>query len=138
MDPTLLDTDILSEVLKQRNVQVRDRARQYLRSHGQFAFSAVTRFEIIRGYKELGATSQLARFATLCGHSLILPLADAVFDRAAVLWVLARQGAFPRGDADLLIAATAIESGYHLATGNTSDFSWIPGLQVEDWRRQIP
>lgn len=135
MDPALLDTDMLSETLKQRNASVQQRARQYLRSHGQFAFSAVSRFEIIRGYKEQNATTQLARFAKFCGHSLILPVTDSVFDRAADLWVLARQGAHPCGDADLLIAATALEDDRRLITGNTSHFAWITGLTIEDWRR---
>jgi len=135
MDPALLDTDALSEVLKQRNANVRKHAQQYLRSHGQFAFSAVTRFEIIRGYKDVAATTQLAKFLTFCGHSLILPLTDAIFDRAADLWVVARQGGHSRGDADLLIAATAIEHGRRLATGNSLHFAWIPGLAIDDWRQ---
>ncbi len=135
MDPALLDTDMLSEVLKQRNPIVRKHARQYLRSHGQFAFSAVTRFEVIRGYKDAGATTQLARFLTFCGHSLVLPLTDAIFDRAADLWVLARQGGHPCGDADLLIAATALVHDRRLVTGNASHFTWIPGLAVDDWRQ---
>jgi tRNA(fMet)-specific endonuclease VapC len=135
MDPALLDTDMLSEVLKQRSPNVRKHARQYLRSHGQFALSAVTRFEIIRGYKEVGSATQLTRFLTFCGHSLILPLTDAIFDRAADLWVIARQGGHPCGDADLLIAATAIEHGRTLVTGNTSHFVWVPGLLIGDWRQ---
>jgi hypothetical protein len=48
MNAALLDTDMTSEVLKQRNVNVGQHSKQYLRSHGQFAISAVTRFEIVR------------------------------------------------------------------------------------------
>jgi tRNA(fMet)-specific endonuclease VapC len=135
MDPALLDTDALSEVLRQRNVNVRKHSQQYLRSHGQFAFSAVTRFEIIRGYKDVGAATQLQRFVTFCGHSLVLPLTDAIFDRAADLWVIGRQGGHPRSDADLLIAATAMEHGCRLVTGNVSHFAWISGLTLDDWRQ---
>lgn len=135
MDPALLDTDTLSDVLKQRNPNVRKHARRYLRSHGQFALSAVTRFEIIRGYKEQNATTPLARFLMFCGHCLILPVTDDVFDRAADLWVAARQSGHPCGDADLLIAATAIEHTRRLVTGNTGHFAWILGLPVDDWRQ---
>lgn len=134
MDLVLLDTDALSEVLKQRNPNVRKHARQYLRSHGQFALSAVTRFEVIRGYKDVGAATQLAGFFTFCGHSLILPVTDAIFDRAADLWVVARQGGHPRDDADLLIAATALEHGRRLVTSNAAHFAWVPGLAIDDWR----
>jgi len=135
MDAALLDTDMLSEVLKQRNPNVRKHARTYLCSHGQFAISAVSRFEVIRGYKERNATTQLARFLTFCGHSLILSVTDAIFDRAADLWVTARRGGHPSGDADLLIAATALEHGRDLISGNTAHFFWVAGLTVKDWRQ---
>ena len=135
MDAALLDTDLLSEVLKQRNLNVRKHARTYLRSHGQFAISAVTRFEVLRGYKEKNATTQLTRFLAFCGHSLVLPLTDAIFDRAADLWVAARRGGHPSGDADLLIAATALEHNRDLITGNIAHFAWISGLTIKDWRK---
>ena len=135
MDSALLDTDILSEVLKQRNAPVATKAASYLSIHGQFSFSVFTRFEIERGYKEKNAVRLLSRLTTFCQHSLVFPLSDAIFDRAADLWVLARQGGHPHGDADLLIAATALENGRVLITGNTAHFAWIPGLRIEDWRQ---
>lgn len=135
MDASLLDTDILSEVLKQRNATVARKAVDYLQTHGQFAVSAFTRFEIERGYKEKRATRLLLRFATFCQHSLVLPVTEAIFDRAADLWVLARQGGHPHGDSDLIIGVTALEHGRVLVTGNTPHFAWIPGLKIEDWRQ---
>ena len=77
MDPTLLDTDILSEVIKQR---------------------------------------------------------DQILDRAGELWALARRHRQPHGDADLIIAATALDSQRVLVTGNTAHFAWIPALRLLDWR----
>ncbi|MBI1904085.1 MAG: type II toxin-antitoxin system VapC family toxin [Planctomycetia bacterium] len=135
MDAVLLDTNILSEVLRGRNPVVQQHARQYLRSHGQFALSAVTRFEIIRGYKEQNASTQLTRFFTFCGHSLVLPVTDDIFDRAADLWVEARRGGHPCADADLLIAATAIEHRRSLVTSNVGHFHWMTTLAVDDWRK---
>ena len=79
MEPALLDTDILSELLKQQNPSVRTKAATYLKAHGQFAFSAFTRFEVSRGYKEKQATTILTRFETFCSHSLILPVTESVF-----------------------------------------------------------
>ena len=134
MTLALLDTDILSELLKQRNPQVTAKAAGYLQLHGQFAWSVVTRFEIARGYKDKEATTLLTRFRVFCRHSQIIPLSDAIFDRAEDLWVLARRGGLSQNDADLLIAATALETGRVLVTGNTAHFSWIPGLVLEDWR----
>jgi tRNA(fMet)-specific endonuclease VapC len=134
MNPTLLDTDLLSEVIKQRNSTVVAHAAQYLAQFGQFAFSSVTRYEIQRGYLSVGATTAITRFETLCQHSSVLAVSDSILDRAAQLWADAFRGGFPQGDADLMIAATAMEHGLSLATGNIPHFSWIPGLKIENWR----
>jgi tRNA(fMet)-specific endonuclease VapC len=134
MPPTLLDTDILSELLKQKNATVVQNAAAYLAQHGQFVFSALTRYETLRGLLDKKATAQLAKFAVFCQQSLVLPISDAILDRAADLWVTAGKKGSPRSDADLIIAATALEHGYVLATGNAAHFSWIPGLTLDDWR----
>lgn len=134
MTLALLDTDTLSEILKQRNPQVIAKATEYLRLHGPFAFSAFTRFEIARGYKAKGTATLLTRFREFCEHSLILPVTDEIFDRAEGLWATARRRGMPHGDADLIIAATALESGRTLVTGNTAHYAWIPGLKLDDWR----
>jgi predicted nucleic acid-binding protein len=134
MDEALLDTDILSEVLKQRHPIVAHKAAQYLHAHGRFALSVFTRFEITRGYKEKNAVRQLQRFEVFCQRSIILPASDIVFEKAGELWVEARRAGHAHGDADLIIAATALESGRVLATGNTPHFAWISGLRLDDWR----
>ena len=135
MDATLLDTDMLNEVLKQKNAQVVQHASAYLVEHGQFAVSSITRYEVVRGLKEKQAMSQLARFAAFCQNSLILPITEATLDRAADLWVTARRGGHPARDADLIIAATALEHDRVLVTGNTRHFTWISKLKLADWRQ---
>lgn len=135
MDVALLDTDMLSEVLKRRHPGVAENARNYLQAHGQFAISIFTQFEIVRGLKEKQAARQLARFETFCQHSSVLPLATNIFERAADLWVMARKSGHPHGDADLLIAATALEHQHALITGNLHHFAWVPGLICVDWRK---
>lgn len=134
MDAILLDTDILSEVLKQRNAVVAAKAAAYLTQHGRFAISGMTRYEVRRGYLVKSAHKALARFERFCTNSLLLAVTDAVLDRAADLWVVAQHGGHPCGDADLIIAATAVESQRVLVTGNAPHFDWIPGLKVENWR----
>jgi tRNA(fMet)-specific endonuclease VapC len=134
MQPALLDTDTLSELLKQRNAMVAARGKAYLRSHGQFSFSAFTCYEIRRGCLEKQAVRFLARFEAFCTHSQVLSLSEAILARAADLWVTGRRGGQPHSDADLLIAATALEHNLALITGNSRHFSWIHGLQLDDWR----
>ena len=46
---------------------------------------------------------------------------------------LGRSG-LPLADADALIAATTLEKGSRLVTGNTKHFDRIPGLKTENWR----
>jgi tRNA(fMet)-specific endonuclease VapC len=134
MDAALLDTDILNEVLKQRNSVVLRHASAYLQQHAQFAISALSRYEVIRGLRDANATAQLSRFATFCQNSVVLPITDAILDRAADLWLTARRGGHPRSDADLIIAATALEHGLVLVSGNTAHFAWIPSLTLANWR----
>ena len=49
MQAALLDTDTLNEVLKQKNANVVLHATNYLKQHGQFAISSMTRYELLRG-----------------------------------------------------------------------------------------
>jgi len=131
----LLDTDQLSEVLKHKHPAVLQNAQAYLQAYQQFTFSSMTRYEVMRGLKEKKATRQLQKFVAFCQHSFVLDITDAILDGAADLWVSAYQGGFPRNDADLIIAATALSQGFVLVTGNSSHFSWIQGLTLQDWRQ---
>jgi predicted nucleic acid-binding protein len=134
MDASLLDTDILNEVLKQKNANVVGHAADYLSQHGQFAMSSISRYEVLRGLKEKNAAAQLVRFQTFCAKTLVLPIKDEILDAAADLWVIARRQGLTPKDADLMIAATALHHGRTLVTGNTAHFSWVPGLTHENWR----
>lgn len=135
MDAALLDTDMLNEVLKQRNAVVVHHATNYLTLHSQFAISSMTRYELLRGLKEKAANVQLARFDMFCQNTLVLPITDAILDRAADLWVAARKIGQAGRDADLIIAATALEHSLELVSGNTKDYSWITSLRLNDWPR---
>jgi tRNA(fMet)-specific endonuclease VapC len=134
MDAALLDTDTLSELFKQVNPHVTARAAVYFQQFGQFSFSAFTRYEVRRGLLRTRATKALASFDQFCRTSTVLPVDELVFDRAASLWTHAYRAGHPRADADLLIAATALEHSLVLVTGNIRHFSWISGLIIEDWK----
>ncbi len=130
----LIDTDTLSEVIKDRDLRVRQAARQYLETHGSFTFSIITRYEVLRGLKAKGATRQVAAFEHWCQTSIVLPLSDDVVVRAADLYAdLYRSGQLI-SDADILIAATALVHGLILITGNVAHFQHISGLPLASWR----
>lgn len=135
MQPSLLDTDTLSEIIKLRDPAVIQHALAYTRQCGPLSFSAITRYEVVRGYKYKRASAQLSKFAVFCQRSRILPVTDAIWDLASDLWAYARSHGYPHKDADLVIAATALAEGVPLATGNTGDFAWVPNLVIEDWRK---
>ncbi len=63
--PVVLDMDILPAVMRQHPV-VTATARDYLRTHGQFTFSVITRYEILRGLKAKGVTAQAVAFDRFC------------------------------------------------------------------------
>ena len=135
MDEALLDTDMLSEVLKAKHAGVLGQAQRYLNQYGRLSFSAITFYEVVRGMTATGATKQLANFLQTASSSEVTPISMPILLQAANLWATATAGGNPRGDADLIIGATALELGRVLVTGNKAHFDWIQGLRVEDWRQ---
>ena len=86
MDAVILDTDTLSEVLKQKNPQVSAHARRYLSIHRRLSFSTMTIYEVIRGLQVRRASHQLADFMAVVVTSETFPIDLPVLMRAADLW----------------------------------------------------
>ena len=132
--PGLLDTDMLSEVMRARDPRVRESAQRYLTEHGCFTFSIITRYEILRGLKARDATRQVALFEHQCARSTVLPLTDPIIAQATDIYAdLYKRGELI-SDADILIAATAAAHGLSRITGNVAHFQRISGLQILSWR----
>ncbi|MFH1116984.1 MAG: type II toxin-antitoxin system VapC family toxin [Pseudomonadota bacterium] len=128
----LLDTDILSAIMR-RNPSVTQQAHSYLEAHGRFTFSIITRYEVLRGLLAKGSAKQLASFDRLCGMSRVLAVTDPIIVQAATVYAdLHRRGELI-GDADILIAATAISHGLAVVTNNEAHFRRIRDLQVMNW-----
>lgn len=129
---TLLDTDILSAILRGHSPAI-SRSQAYLADHGRLTFSIITRYEMRRGLLASGATIRLLVFERLCAQSEILPLTDHVVDQASLVYADLYQRGMIIGDADILIAATAMIFGCHLATNNLAHFSRIANLTIDQW-----
>lgn len=128
----VLDTDILS-LLMRHNAAVVSKAKAYLLEYRQFTISLITRYEILRGLEAKGAVQQAARFNQFCRQNLVLPINDDVIVKAADIYAdLHRRGELI-GDADILIAGSALVNGYGIVTNNEGHFGRITGLQVENW-----
>src|SRR6266511_3146296 len=82
--PVLLNTDILSAVMRQQPAALAH-ARPYLAIYHRLTFSIITRYEILRGLHAKNATAQLAAFDRLCSASTISPLTDTIIVPASSL-----------------------------------------------------
>src|SRR3954468_13005365 len=114
---TLLGTDILSAPMRKIPHAAR-RASAYLTHHHPFTVSLVTRFEVLRGLKAKRATSQLVAFEAFCNVNEIVPITDQMIVCAADVYADLHSRGQLIPDADILIAATALEMGLVLATNN--------------------
>jgi tRNA(fMet)-specific endonuclease VapC len=133
-DLRLLDTVTLSEVIKGRDPGVLRRASEYLAVHERFHFSIITRYEILRGLKAKDAFRQIEIFEDQCRASVVLSLSDEIVVRAAEIYGFLHKRGLLIGDADILIAATALVHGLDLVTENAAHLSRIPDLVLESWR----
>lgn len=128
----VLDTDILS-LLMRKNGSVLAKAKEYLSEHDGFTISIVTRYEILRGLKAKGAQQQASRFEDFCSKNRVLPITDEVVLRATDIYAdLYKRGELI-GDADILIAASALVNGFAIVTNNVEHFKRIKALHVVNW-----
>ncbi|MDZ4658309.1 MAG: PIN domain-containing protein [Bythopirellula sp.] len=130
----LLDTDILSELMKQQNPVVKQRAEDYFREQQQIAISAITCYQVLRWLREPPKAERLAQFQQILATQIILDVDLAILDKAANLWIEARASGRPREDVDLIIASTALIHDLTLVTANTKHFDWIGELKLDNWR----
>ncbi len=128
----IVDTDILSAVMR-KNPVVIPKAHAYISEYGQFRFSIITRYEILRGLKAKGATKQVIAFNSFCQKNLIFPLTDEIVVRAAEIYADLWQCGQLIGDADILIASSALVHGLGVVTNNEDHFSRITDLRVQNW-----
>jgi len=63
----------------------------------------------------------------------VLPLTDEAIIKASNIYALLRQRGELIGDADILIAATALTGGLCVVTNNLKHFQRIPELQIQNW-----
>ena len=129
----LLDTNIVSYILKRKNLVV-NRKLQEVRSLGEKVFvSCISYYEIKRGLLALNATRKLAEFQTFFQKYEVLYLDDIeIIETASRIHAdLKKKGRLIQ-DADVLIAATAITRGLVLVS-NDSDMGRVEGIDIENW-----
>jgi tRNA(fMet)-specific endonuclease VapC len=133
-DLVLLDTDTLSEIMRGRSSNIVQKAREYLKTHGQFRISIITRYEILRGLKAKQAFRQITLFEERCRKSVVYPLIDDIIVKASDIYAYLYQQGLLISDADILIASTALVNNLTLITGNLEHFNRIPNLVSQSWK----
>ena len=126
----LVDTDFLIDRLREWVAGEAGPATTYLREHDatSFAISTVSLLEFLEGYEHPRDT------VALLGAYAQFPLTDRVACRGSWLRRRLRARGQMMGDFDVLIAATALDAGIPLVTGNVAHFQRVPGLVLESYR----
>jgi tRNA(fMet)-specific endonuclease VapC len=134
----LLDTDILSEILKGIDARVAAKAAEYLREHGAFTLSAVTVMEVVKGLHRVGSERRLGQFLAEVRRHEVLPFDTESAELAGRVYGSLERAGQPIGRADPQIAAIALRHGLPLVTGNVGHYSRVQDLgyplQIDNWR----
>ena len=138
--PCLLDTDILSYIFKGQE-PVYTVSMHYLQRYEEFSISCMTFYECLRGHLANNATKRLDDFYSFLMFADIVYLDRPIIETAAEIYgTLKPKGALP-GDADILIAATALTHGKIVVTNNEKHYAPIQehfALNVENWMARKP
>jgi tRNA(fMet)-specific endonuclease VapC len=135
MNRALIDTDILTYFLK-GDPDVIQNLNNYLDYYDVLEINLITYYEICSGLSAKNASKQLAIFEDFVSQNIILPLTEKSVKISAEIYAALRKAGNRLDDIDVLIAGIAIENDMTLITNNVKHFSRIPGLKIENWKKQ--
>jgi len=127
----LLDTNVLSDLLKHPAGAVRER----IKTVGEEAVctSVVVACELRYGAAKKGSPTLSTRVAQLLSAIEVLPLDEGADAKYGDIRTALEKAGTPIGANDYLIAAHALAIDLTLVTDNVGEFSRVPGLAVENW-----
>jgi len=127
-----LDTNIVTAHLK-KNPVVERRIRYAEASGYPVMLNAVSYYETRRGLLFAGARTQLVAFEQLWRVQGVVMIDQEALDRGAKIYADLRMSGQLIEDADILMAAIALANDLALVTNNTSHFSRLADLELENW-----
>jgi tRNA(fMet)-specific endonuclease VapC len=132
----LLDTNSFIDHLR-RGPASKVTAKLAATPPGDVFLCSVVLAELIYGAMHSGAAyhaANLALVAKLRQQFVSLPFDDRAAEEYGIIRERLAALGTPIGPNDLMIAAIALANGMTLVTHNTSEFSRVPGLVIEDWQ----
>jgi tRNA(fMet)-specific endonuclease VapC len=132
----LPDTNIISLLIR-RHPPVDSRFRAERRARSRFILCPVAEYETRRGLIRKKATAVQARFEEIIERFAYTEFQRNTWNRASGLWAFSRDVGMPLPDADILVAAQALELDAVVVTDNESHFRVFEplGLKVENWTK---
>lgn len=127
----LLDTNIVTAILK-NNQTINQKLQNLNVLDRKIWISGMTYYEVKRGLIAVNATRQLSDLHKLCEKYQVISLDRDILEQAATIHADLKRRGTPIGDADILIAATAIHRNLTLVS-HDADMLRVPGLVLEDW-----
>lgn len=138
MDRSLLDTDTFSEILRGQHKIVCLREREYRAEWDRLTLSAVTVMEVVCGRWTTTNPRLLSKFESKIADQKVLSFGRLTSELAGKIAAGLKAVGKPVGFPDAMIAATAIEHGLVLVSGNIAHFERIRllgfPLRSANWR----
>jgi tRNA(fMet)-specific endonuclease VapC len=132
----LLDTNAFVDHLR-RGPASKVTAKLLAAPLGSIYLCTVVLAELVYGAVRSGPAHEAANRALIAGLRAqypVLPFDEQAAEEYGKLRAHLAALGTPIGANDLLIAAIALANGLTLVTHNTSEFSRVPGLALEDWQ----
>ena len=129
----LLDTNVLSDLVRQPRGRIFDRIKQV--GEQNICTSIVVAAKLRYGAAEKGSSRLTMQLEVVLGAVDVLALeqpVDAVYGELRARLERAGQSI---GANDLLIAAHALALGHTVVTDNEREFFRVVGLRIENWLR---
>ena len=138
MDKALLDTDILSEIVKGINQRVKLKATAYRAVFGYYTTSVITVMEVVQGWHKLQREDKVQAFLATLATELVLMLELQDAELAGRIYADLERTGQPIGDPDSIIAAIALQRNLTLVTGNLTHYQRLQALdyplKLDNWK----
>ena len=129
----LLDTNIVSELVRNPQGRIAERIRDIGETH--VCTSIIVAAELRFGAMKKGSTRLIAQVDAVLSVLDVVPFEPPADITYGLLRARLEQCDQPIGGNDHLIAAQAVALGYTIVTDNEREFSRVHGLPLVNWLR---